>query len=213
MILLCAPGRRHFICKAIVSVRVRKPRGIAVDPNAGRIFFTVWGQDPAKIESAELDGAGRTVVVDSKIVYPYGVTADYPNGHIYWVDTYLDYIERADYDGRNRKTVLRGSPVQNLYSVSVFQNDLFVTSWRDNSILRVDKFRPGNHSTVLRNLERPFAISVFHRQRQPLQVESSGADGIHPCQRNKPCQHVRHLITYRCTSKHLIILSVLRTYD
>lgn len=43
------------------------------------------------------------------------------------MDTYLDYIERADLDGGNRKTVLRGSPVQNLYSVAVFQNDLFVT--------------------------------------------------------------------------------------
>ena len=41
------------------------------------------------------DGSERKVVVDSKIVYPYGVAVDYPNRHIFWVDTYLDYIERA----------------------------------------------------------------------------------------------------------------------
>ena len=46
-------------------------------------------------------------------------------------------LNRTDYDGRDRRTVLRGSPIQNLYSVTVFQNDVFVTSWRDNSVLKV----------------------------------------------------------------------------
>lgn len=92
------------------------------------------------IKSFTQDGAERKVVVDSKIVYPYGVAVDYPNRHIFWVDTYLDYIERADFEGRGRRTVLRGSPIQNLYSVTVFQNDVFVSSWRDNSVLRVNKF-------------------------------------------------------------------------
>ena len=65
-------------------------------------------------------------MVNSKIVYPYGVAVDYPNRHIFWVDTYLDYIERADYDGRDRRTILRGSPIQNLYSITVFQGRSFV---------------------------------------------------------------------------------------
>ena len=92
------------------------------------------------LTSCSQDGSERKVVVSSKIVYPYGVAVDHPNRHIFWVDTYLDYIERADFDGGDRRTVLRGAPVQNLYSVTVFQNDVFVSSWRDNSVLRVDKF-------------------------------------------------------------------------
>ena len=67
--------------------------------------------------------------------------------HVYWVDTYLDYIERCDYDGNNRKTVVRGAPVENLYGLAVFQNKLFVTSWRENAILAMNKFQPNNHST------------------------------------------------------------------
>ena len=66
----------------------------------------------------------------------------WPLKRVYWVDTYLDYIEAVDYDGGNRKTILRGSPVQNLYSASVFENSLYLTSWRNNSILRVNKFHP-----------------------------------------------------------------------
>jgi hypothetical protein len=55
---------------------------------------------------------------------------------------------------------LRGSPVQNLYSAAVFENILYVTSWRNNSILSVNKFHPENHTTILGDLKRPFAIRV-----------------------------------------------------
>lgn len=51
-----------------------------------------------------------------------GVTVDYPTKNVYWVDTYLDYVEKVDYDGKNRKTVARGIHVRNAYGVSVFQN-------------------------------------------------------------------------------------------
>ena len=115
----------------------------------------------------------------------------WPLKRVYWVDTYLDYIEAVDYDGGNRKTILRGSPVQNLYSASVFENSLYLTSWRNNSILRVNKFRPGeDHSTILDGLERPFAIQVFHSQRQPISHLDSDGQG-HPCEATTPCKHVR----------------------
>lgn len=40
---------------------------------------------------------------------------DYAVQHVYWVDTYLDFIERIDYDGKNRKTVRKGFPVSNVF--------------------------------------------------------------------------------------------------
>ena len=48
--------QERFLCKAVVSVHVSKPRGIALDPNAGLMFFSVWGSDTAKIERAQLVG-------------------------------------------------------------------------------------------------------------------------------------------------------------
>lgn len=53
----------------------------------------------------------RLMLVDQKIVYPYGLSVDFPNQHVYWVDTYLDFIERVDYNGKNRKTIKKGFPV------------------------------------------------------------------------------------------------------
>lgn len=56
VILLCAHKDRQLLCKIILSVQLSKPRGLAVDPNSGLLFFTVWGTNTAKLERSELDG-------------------------------------------------------------------------------------------------------------------------------------------------------------
>ena len=44
----------QFLCKMILSAHLSKPRGIALDPNEGFMFFTVWGSEQAKLERASL---------------------------------------------------------------------------------------------------------------------------------------------------------------
>lgn len=78
------------------------------------MFFTKWGQFPAMVERAKLNGLDRQSLVDHKIVYPYGLTVDIPSEHVYWVDTYLDFVERINYDGSNRRTIQKGFPVNTL---------------------------------------------------------------------------------------------------
>lgn len=75
------------------------------------MFFTKWGATSAMLERSLLDGSERFPMVTHKIVYPYGVTVDFPNKHVYWVDTYLDFIDRINYDGTQRKTIRKGFPV------------------------------------------------------------------------------------------------------
>lgn len=62
--------------------------------------------------------------------------------HVYWVDSYLNYIERCDYNGDNRRTIVRGSPAAHLYTLAVFQTNIFVTSWRENAVLKLEKHQP-----------------------------------------------------------------------
>lgn len=130
------------------------------------MFFTKWGHSAPTLERCKMDGTEREAIITRKIVYPYGVVVDYPVKHVYWVDTYLDYVERADYDGQNRKNIMKGVSVQNLYGITIFENRLFVTSWHNNSILTIHKFQQVQ-KTVLGNISRPFNLHVFHRQRQP----------------------------------------------
>ena len=66
---------------------------------------------------------------------------------MYWVDSVAqqyDYIASCDYNGDNRKAVFRSSPVENLYGMTVFQNLLYLPSWKENAIMQRDKFQPSN---------------------------------------------------------------------
>jgi len=55
-----------------------------------------------------MNGSDRKILVSTKIVYPFGIAVDLPRKEIYFVDKFLDAIERVDYDGQNRRTLNRG---------------------------------------------------------------------------------------------------------
>lgn len=158
------------VCTIILEVDLSKPRGMALDPTKGFMFFTKWGHSPPMLERALLDGTNRTTLVHQKIVYPYDIAVDFPLQHIYWVDSYLDFVERINYDGTNRRTVKRGAPVQNLYSVAVFENNLLVSSWKNQNIIKLNKFKAAGHQFVgdlALAVNMPLNVKVFHRQVQP----------------------------------------------
>ena len=155
------------------------------------MFFTVFGYNSPRIESVSLDGSNRRVVINDKIVYPVGLTLDLANQFIYWIDTYLDVIEGAAYDGSRRKTVKKGRfvskkswrrstttfskldgwffslKVRDLFGIALFENDLYLTNWRNESVYRVNKFTGDTVMAVKSNKSRPYAIHTYHRQRQP----------------------------------------------
>lgn len=57
--------------------------------------------------------------------------------------------------------------VINLYDISVFENHMYVTSWRLQSVIKLNKFNSSPHESLMTNLSRPFTIHVYHRQEQP----------------------------------------------
>lgn len=61
-----------------------------------------------------MDGQNRTKLVDSKIVFPHGITLDLVSRLVYWTDPYLDYIEVVDYEGNNRHTIISGPLVRTI---------------------------------------------------------------------------------------------------
>ncbi|KAF2883536.1 hypothetical protein ILUMI_22600, partial [Ignelater luminosus] len=164
IILLCSSNL--IWCTVLVEYKLSKPRALALDPTHGLMFFTKWGHTAPMLERCRMDGTERTQLVTHKIVYPYGVTVDYPTSHVYWVDTYLDYVERIDYNGENRRTIMKGFPVQNLYGISVFESRLFVSSWHNDTIRELHKIKHTERQ-ILKDSERPFNLHVFHRQKQP----------------------------------------------
>ncbi|XP_050691158.1 prolow-density lipoprotein receptor-related protein 1-like isoform X1 [Eriocheir sinensis] len=202
MIFMCNATMR--VCLTLLDGMMNEPRGIALDPMTGYMFLTNWGTSQPKLERARMDGSQQITLASTKIVYPFGVTVDFPNQHVYWVDGYLSHVERVDYDGGNRRIIAKLKSDERPYGISVFENFLYVTSWKDNSIKRINRFQGHNITTFHTSITEPMHIHVYHRQRQP--------EVVHPCgQRNGGCHHIcipmwngtRPYASCRCQPGHI----------
>src|SRR5215813_11334058 len=82
----------------ILSAKSAVPRLFVLELNAGRIH------------SMNTDGSERKTLVNDCHL-PDGIVVDVEAGHIYWTNMGIPNlndgsIERADFDGRNRKVIL-----------------------------------------------------------------------------------------------------------
>ncbi|XP_037739600.1 prolow-density lipoprotein receptor-related protein 1 isoform X1 [Chelonia mydas] len=164
-------NRNGDTCVTLLDLELYNPKGIALDPAMGKVFFTDYGQIP-KVERCDMDGQNRTKLVDSKIVFPHGITLDLVSRLVYWADAYLDYIEVVDYEGKNRHTIIQGILIEHLYGLTVFENYLYATN-SDNanaqqktSVIRVNRFNSTEYQVVTR-VDKGGALHIYHQRRQP----------------------------------------------
>lgn len=85
-------------------------RGFVISSSTYLMFWTDWGQNP-RIERANMDGAGRQVIVSTKLFWPNGLALDYTTRRVYFADAYLKYIDYCDYNGNNRYQVMASDMV------------------------------------------------------------------------------------------------------
>ena len=153
--------------KTILGSKMTDPRAIAVHPGIGCLFFTDWGHH-AFIARIGLDGSNftRIILYENKLVWPNALTVDYFSNKIFFADAHLDYIEYADFDGKNRHQVLSGPKVPHVFALSVIDDWLYWTDWNIKALLRAHKFT-GENLQVLRNTShRPYDIHIYHPLRQ-----------------------------------------------
>lgn len=184
IIFVCTAAMRH--CTIILENNSAKPRGMALDPTKGFIFYTKWTNSIASLDRAWLDGTETKSIVTDKIVYPHGITLDLAMMHVYWVDTYMDNVERVNYDGTNRWSLKKKSQLMNvaqsIHSITVFEDTIYMASWKNQSILAVNRFT-FDAKIVESGIHRGISLHVYHRQKQP--------DVVHPCRENNGgCQHL-----------------------
>ena len=93
----------------MVSSQMQEPRRASRDKDTiGRLFLLDLSDD--RVVSLNPDGSDRKVIV-TECRYPDGIAVDVAAGHIYWTNmgnptTNDGSIERADLDGRDRKTIV-----------------------------------------------------------------------------------------------------------
>jgi sugar lactone lactonase YvrE len=95
--------------KTIVT-NCRFPDGIAVDAQAGHIYWTNMGipnLDDGSIERADLDGKNRKVIVPQGVTHtPKQLHLDKEGGKLYWCDREGMRVMRANLDGSQVETLV-----------------------------------------------------------------------------------------------------------
>lgn len=93
-----------------IATGCRHPDGIAVDVEAGQIYWTDMGvpdRNDGYIERADLDGGNRKVVVPEGATFtPKQIHLDKKNRKLYWCDREGMRVMRANLDGSNIETLV-----------------------------------------------------------------------------------------------------------
>ena len=88
----------------------RYPDGIAVDVQAGHIYWTNMGipnLNDGSVERADLDGGNRKVIVPQGVTHtPKQLHLDKENGKLYWGDREGMRVMRANLDGSQVETLV-----------------------------------------------------------------------------------------------------------
>ncbi|KAI4466638.1 vitellogenin receptor-like protein-related-related [Holotrichia oblita] len=163
-------------CTVIVNKDIDKPRGIALNPAEGEMFWTDWGSKPL-IGRSLMDGSQFKEFVTDNIRWPNGLTIDYPNERLYWVDAKHQTLESIALSGADRRVILEGI-VKHPYAIAVFEDKLYWSDWNTHSIQTCDKFTGKNHHTLLKEKkEYVYGLHIFHSA-----LKQQGRDG-NPCDR------------------------------
>jgi integrin beta 2 len=71
--------------------KLDEPRGVAVDPFKGYLFWADWGNH-SHIGRAAMDGSHQEYIVEDNVVWPNGIAVDTITRQVYWVDGYLGTV-------------------------------------------------------------------------------------------------------------------------
>lgn len=137
--------------------------GLAIDPEAGKIYWVAAYFPGGRVYRANLDGTSREVLVEAALSAPRDVILDLDNGKMYWVDS---KIRRANLDGSDIEDVidLEGRAAFGL-ALDPVAGKIYWTD-TDLSIKRADL--GGTHSETIVGLKGlfnwPLALDPFGRR-------------------------------------------------
>jgi DNA-binding beta-propeller fold protein YncE len=149
--------------KAITPHDVTVCGGVAVDPTAGYVYWTVHnsslGGSDHYIKRSNLDGSNCVTLLSSGLSYPEQIGLDLVHQRMYWADFSLGTVQVANLDGSNMQT-LSGVAGGRGVAVDPFNGKLYWTGndsgiWKAN-LDGTDKQRIISNS----NINCPFNIAL-----------------------------------------------------
>jgi hypothetical protein len=103
----------------VIAAHCRIPDGVAVDADAGRVYWTNMGvpnADDGTIECADLDGGDRVAIAPQGVTHtPKQLHLEKETGKLYWSDREGMRVMRCNLDGSGVETlVVAGDPAADL---------------------------------------------------------------------------------------------------
>lgn len=135
-----------------------------------------------------MDGSNHTIIESYKIYYPTSLKLDLANGQIYWLDKYMDYIERVDYNGQNRWSLKAfiGSSMRPLHAIALFESNFFLIkrTVQHLEMWRISRRNTSSAEKIFVTDVFPLEMRIFHAQSQPT--------APNPCTLDKStkCEHL-----------------------
>ncbi|KAI6192728.1 EGF-like domain-containing protein [Aphelenchoides besseyi] len=174
---------RKGVRAVLLHENIDQPRGLALDPREGLMFWTDWGQQP-RIERANMDGTDRKVLVTTKIYWPNTIALDYTTNRVYFADSKLDYIDFVNYDGTGRTQVLASSKfVQHPHAMAIFEDSIYFSDRRLQKLQVYPKYPNGtSRDYPSHTFSKALGVAAVHPVLQPSSDRSA-------C-KNNPCSHI-----------------------
>ncbi|GBL93573.1 Nidogen-1 [Araneus ventricosus] len=122
--------------KVLISEGLSNPRGIAVHPGLGKMYWTDWNRNSPKIETANMDGTGRTELVKDNLGLPNMLVIDYDRNNLCWTDSGLRRIECIALNGQSRRVVY--TPAVYPFGIAIHEGFIYWTDWEIKFLHRVD---------------------------------------------------------------------------
>uniref|UniRef100_A0A0M3HPM8 Low-density lipoprotein receptor-related protein 6 n=1 Tax=Ascaris lumbricoides TaxID=6252 RepID=A0A0M3HPM8_ASCLU len=176
--------------QTVISHGLGQPRGLAIDPVGGYIYFSDWHESMGRIERAWLDGTHRVIlIVLEEDAWPNGIAIDPEQDRIYWTEGRRSLIKSAVLHDGSDVTVFSSS-VNHPYSLSKLGNTLYCNSLygRKISAIRI----PPQNETLFGERLAVISDSVIYGQMGIRAVSLNHVPHGHSaCQINRGgCSHI-----------------------
>ncbi|XP_076174255.1 nidogen isoform X2 [Ptiloglossa arizonensis] len=119
--------------KVLVSDGLVNPRGIAVHPYRGKIFWSDWNRASPKLEWANEDGTGRATFLQGDYVkLPNSLSIDWATNELCWADAGTFTINCMEIDSREINVVTNALTYP--FGLAISQQNYYWTDWKTHKI-------------------------------------------------------------------------------
>nr|XP_012143749.1 PREDICTED: vitellogenin receptor [Megachile rotundata] len=152
-------------CTILIRDRKEKPRGLALLPSNGIMYWSEWGAK-SRILMSGMDGKNSSALIVDSLEWPNSLSIDYASNRLYWVDSKLKIIESVGLDGSDRRIVLRGI-AKRPFSLAVFEDKLYWSDWMSNTIQSCDKYTGKDWNILVDTNSTIYGIHIYHSVLKP----------------------------------------------